>query len=313
MNKEVVNTRTGAGAGIGAALGFLFGGPFGAAIGALVGGGVAHASGDPGKGVMTPRRKLIYARAMETIKDPAELRKLADAYAGEGLGLEATMLRKRAALRELPDDTKEKRRAAFRKAMACDKPEVIAEVAQAFHDEGAIDAAKTLRDHAEAVRAAHTAGKSAKPLTGGSQAQFADKLAKAIIHFGPASSQAQAAAANLIQARGKAPTAAFITEVIKVAAGSLKVDVAAASGPPAHPIEINATGGGSVEGAPGALTPEAADASAPEPTVIGPAAGPVEPQVIGDGVPPDAAPPDAAAMAAEDKRLRDEQAPEPEP
>ena len=323
MNKDMVTPRAGVGAGIGALIGFLFGGPVGAGIGALVGGGVAHASGDPGKGVMTPKRKLIYTRAMESIKDPEELKKLADAFAAEGLVGEASLLRKRAALRELPDTTKDKRRAYFRKAMASDKPEVILEVATAFEKEGAIDAGKTLRDHAEAVKAAHAAGKSARPLTGGSQQAFADKLAKAIIHFGPGSAQAREAAGNLLQARGKKATDALITEVIRIAADALKIDAPEADGPPAQPINIDAT-----------ANAQASDPGGLEPTTVGPPTGAVDKQVIADGAAPPAAreaPPTdpapampegdeeadeaveaSAVLAAEDKRLRDEQSPEPE-
>lgn len=280
MNKDVVNSRTGVGAGIGAVIGFMFGGPVGAGVGALVGGGVAHVSGDPQRGVMTPKRKLIYAQAMATIKDPAELRKLAAAFHGEGLHGEGQMLQKRAALRELPDDTKDKRRAAFRKAMASDNADVIAQIAAAFETEGAIDAAKTLRDHADAVRAAHAAGKSTKPLTGGSQAQFAEKLAKAIIHFGPTSPQAKTAARNLTAARGKTPTDALITEVIRVAANALKVDAPRAVKPKA-PIAIDATASAS-DGV-------AEDTGAPEPTTVGPPAAPVEAPAIDSGAAPPAA------------------------
>lgn len=239
MNKEVVNTRTGVGAGIGALIGFAFAGPMGAGVGALIGGGVAHASDNPQKGVMTARRALIYKTAMETIKDPIELNKLAVAFASEGLSGEASMLRKRANLRGLPPDTQEKRRAFFRKAMASDNPDLIVKVAAEFEAAGSIDAGKTLRAHAEAVRAAHAAGKSAKPMAGGSQAQFADKLAKALIHFGPDSGQAKQAAANLIRARGKAPSEALVGEVIRVAANALKLTAPEAS-PPAEPIQIAA-------------------------------------------------------------------------
>jgi hypothetical protein len=312
---DMVTTRTGVGAGIGAAVGFLFGGPMGAGIGALLGGGIAHASDSPSKGVMTAKRKLIYTRAMETIKDPTELVKLADAFESEGLPVEGGMLRKRAKLRDLPQDTREKRRGYFRKAMASDNPDVITQVAAAFESEGAIDAAKSLKDHAVAVRAAHAAGKSAKPLTGGTQAQFADKLAKAIIHFGPSSVQAIAAAKNLIQARGKTPSDALAAEVVRVAANALKVAAPDADGDPSKPINIDATatgaaGGGiddsvapeTVEADAGDAVPAAAPAistGAREAAVVGNAAAPVEPPAIPPGEHPAVAAAAASAPAPE--------------
>jgi hypothetical protein len=263
VNTEIVNSRTGVGAGIGAFLGFLFGGPLGAGVGAVVGGGIAHASGGTNRGVLTAQRQIIFERAMESIKDPNELKKLADAYAHEGLGVQADLLRKRAALRDLPADTKEQRRVAFRKAMAADDADVILKIAAAFEAEGALDAAKTLRAHGVAVQAAHAAGKSAKPTAGGTQAQFADKLAKAIVHFGPESGQAKSAASNLVSARGKTPTEALIAEVIKISADALRVAAPASSGPPNKPIQV-------------AEAPKEVEATI-EPTAVGPAAPAIEP------------------------------------
>lgn len=272
---EVLNTRTGVGAGIGAVIGFAFGGPVGAGAGALLGGAIAHTSGEAPKGEMTPRRKLIFARAMEAVKDPQELSKLADAFAGEGLPGPAAMLRKRAGLRELPPEVQAKRRAAFRKAMASDNPEVIRSVATAFENVGSIDAAKVLRDHADAVVAAHAAGKSAKPMTGGTVAQFADKLGKAIIHFGPDSGQAKAAARNLIQARGKPPTDALIVEVIRIASAALQAPQTAQEAA-AAPEEV---------GPPPGIDQEGAPRGAVEATVVGPPASKVEAQAISSGTP----------------------------
>jgi hypothetical protein len=311
MSQDIVNSRTGVGAGVGAVAGFMLGGPVGAAIGALVGGGVAHVSSDPQKGVMTPKRKLIYTRAMESISSPDDLRKLADAFHGEGLTAEATMLRKRAALRELPKSTAEERRKVFRKAMASDKVEAILQVALLFEQQGAIDAAKALRDHADAVTAAHKAGKSAKPMAGGSQSQFADKLGKAIIHFGPESTQALMAAKNLIQARGRPPTDALAKEVIRVAAEALKAQAPKAEGPPPEEgIAIDATEtaadaiaespGAGAATAPAAAVSQGPGADAPiEPTKLGDPAPMIEPPVIVHGEPPNvptgAADPDPSA------------------
>jgi hypothetical protein len=277
---EVINTRTGVGAGIGAVIGFAFGGPVGAGAGALLGGAIAHASGEPEpKGELTPRRKLIFTRAMESVKEPAELIKLSDAFAGEGFAAQAALLRQRAGLRQLPPETQAKRRAAFRKAMASDNPDAIKRIAGAFEGVGSIDAAKILRNHADAVHAAHSAGKSAKPMSGGNVAQFADKLGKAIIHFGPTSGQAQMAARNLIQARGKTSSEGLVAEVIKIAASALQVQSPGAESPAA-----------ASEGSPGAAAEAAEQAPMPppagavEPTVMGPPAGRVEPPAVMGGV-----------------------------
>jgi hypothetical protein len=311
MTETVLNTKTGMGAAIGGLIGFICAGPPGAAIGALVGGGVAHASTGNGKGVMTAKRQLIYTHALESIKSPKDLKTLADAFSGEGLEVEAGMLRKRAALRELPSDVKEQRRAFFRRGMSSDNPDTIDRVASAFEGEGALDAAKALHDHAEAVRAAHMAGASTKPMAEKSQTDFANKLAKAIMNFGPDSAQAKSAAKNLVAARGKHPTDALITEVIRLALGALEVPAPAAVRN--EPVEIDGRDPGAAEGdvavegdvggeppaeAPEPRAEEAPEAStetavaeagqtvvagenedkgAPEPTVVGPPAQKVEP------------------------------------
>jgi hypothetical protein len=285
MGQEIVNTRTGIGAVVGGGVGFLFGGPLGAGIGALVGAGIAHAGAEPAQGVLTPRRKLLFQRAMERVASPDELNRLADAFAGEGLGPQAEMLRKRAKLRQLPKDTKEARRQAFRKAMASDRPDVIDSLAAVFNGEGAFDAAKTLHTHADAVRAAHAAGKSAKPLVDPAQADFADKLGRSIIHFGPDSKQARSAAANLIQARGKAPSEALVTEVIRVATEALQREAAARTATPPAVGAATADAAPAAEAAVPETEPKTGE-TAPEPTVIGPPPGPIEPERSSTAGPP---------------------------
>ncbi len=223
---SVVNAKTGTGAGIGAAIGFfLGGGPIGAGIGALLGGMVAHKTGAP-KGVMTPKRKLVYARAMGRIKDPADLKALADSFAGEGLHAEAAMLRKRAGLRELPPEVAEQRRLVFRRAMASDNATAIRDVAAQFAAAGSTDAAKILHGHAIAVEAARAAGAAAKPVDMKTLEAFADKLARAIGHFGPDSKQAMSAARNLILAQGKVATTEAVEELLAIAQGTLQEDAA---------------------------------------------------------------------------------------
>ena len=277
---EVTNSRTGVGAIIGGVVGAAFGGPMGAGLGMLIGGGVAHASRP--KGEMTAKRQVIFARAMESVKDPGDLRKLADAFHGEGLPVEAGMLRKRAALRELPTPKKENRRSAFRKAMTSDDADTIDAVAAAFAGEGAVDASKKLREHAAAVRAAHAAGKSAKAMSGGSIQDFADKLARALMYYGPQSPQAASAAANLLRAQGRTPSPQLVAEMVKVAAESVQIDTPAAAAPE-NPVEIDMDPARAARAAQAAVPPAVAG-DPPEPTVIGGPASKTEPEVVADGV-----------------------------
>ena len=301
MDQEIVNQRTGLGVVIGAGLGFMFGGPLGAALGGLVGGGVAHTTEQKPAGVMTAKRRIIYQRAMEKISEPSELRTLADAFEKEGLSAEALMLRKRAALRELPESTQALRRKHFRQAMASDNLEMIQRLSQAFASVGSVDAAKALADHAEAVKAAHAAGKSAQPMPAGSQENFANKLGHAIVHFGPDSDQARAAAGNLIQARGKTASSALITQVIRIASVAVKRPLPETTDTSADAPAVAPSDGeapvidASPEAVAGANIPSSPMDDEPEPTVVGAQRGPIEPPAIEPGAPPPAATEGAAA------------------
>jgi hypothetical protein len=266
--------KTGAGVGVGAAAGFMFGGPIGAGIGALLGAVVAHQMSKP-KGEMTPRRALVYTRAMESIKSPADLNKLADSFAGEGLHAQANMLRKRAALRDLPQDMKNQRRMIFRKAMCSDNIAAIRDVAAQFAEQGSTDAAKMILTHAIAVEAAHAAGASTRPVSMKMLEAFADKLAKAIGHFGSTSKQAYSSAANLIRAQGKKATKEAVEDLIDIAVGTLAQDIterqaaegaeAAAQAP--APTETSEPEAESPAAEVEAPAPAPAAAAAPAPTV----------------------------------------------
>ena len=303
---EIINKRTGVGAGIGALVGFMLGGPVGAGIGALLGGGLANASPKKPSGEMTPKRKVVYENAMATIKDAKELRDLADVFEKEGLHGQAEMLRKRAGLRELPEATKVARRDAYRRALTSDIPEGIDEVAAAFEEQGAIDAAASLRTHASAVRAAHAAGKSAKPVDPNVLNAFADKLAKAIMHYGPTSNEAKAAASNFINARGATPDDASVADAISIAQAELEVDANAGAGtaPPAAgavPAGAPPAAGAATSGAPPmeedeSVVPPVAGAAAPPPAAPRAVAVPAEAENPPEPVqPPPAAPATAAA------------------
>jgi hypothetical protein len=98
-------------------------------------------------GKMTPERQIIYETAFKTLKDGKALRTLAGEFDKEGLGSFGDMLRKRAALREMPEETRLARREAFKKGMNSTNAAAIENLAQAFISEGAIGSAEKLRAH----------------------------------------------------------------------------------------------------------------------------------------------------------------------
>ena len=125
-------------------------------IATLAGGALWANSSKPGpaKGVVTTERTLIFETAMNELKDPGKLRKLADVYRKEGLPGHADLLEKRAKLRELPPDIKAARKAAYRKAMASTDAEAVRKLADAYDKEGATGAAASLRKYADSLKAA---------------------------------------------------------------------------------------------------------------------------------------------------------------
>jgi len=100
---------------------------------------------------LTPQRRAVFEGALATLKDPTKLRELADVYTKEGLTSEADILRKRAAIRELPKAVKLQRKAVFKKAINSKNPDAIREVAAAFAGEGCFGAARDLNAHAESL------------------------------------------------------------------------------------------------------------------------------------------------------------------
>lgn len=116
--------------------------------------GAYHASSKkeiPNKGVVTPERALIFQTALNELKDPAKLNKLAEVYRKQGLEAHAEMLEKRAKLRSLPEETKQARRQAFKKAMSSDDPAKVKMIAEVFEKEGATGAASALREYAASL------------------------------------------------------------------------------------------------------------------------------------------------------------------
>lgn len=102
-------------------------------------------------GEMTAERQIVYQTALESLKEPWKLNKLADAFEKQGLREQADHLRKRAALKTQPSDVKAKRNEAFRKGMQSNDPAAIRKLAQAFSSVGADGAAANLRRRADAL------------------------------------------------------------------------------------------------------------------------------------------------------------------
>ena len=100
----------------------------------------------------TPERKAVYQKAMNSPTDPNELRALAAQFEQAGLKKQADMLRKRAALREAPNEIKAARQAAFKKAMNSNDPNAIDVMADAHEKVGAEGAAQALRMQAATLR-----------------------------------------------------------------------------------------------------------------------------------------------------------------
>ena len=112
---------------------------------------------------MTPERKKVFEAAMRSLRDPAKLEALADAFCKEGLKAECKELQKRANLMKLSqsNDPKAKavlagRKVAFKKAMGSKDPGAIKKVAAAFHNMGHYESAAKLRNYAKGLF--HTSG-----------------------------------------------------------------------------------------------------------------------------------------------------------
>lgn len=100
---------------------------------------------------MTGKRRQIYESALVTLKQPEKLRTLAAAFEGEGLIAEADLLKKRAAIKELPKSKREERRAIFRKAIQSSNIPAIRAVADEFRAAGCTGAAANLYQHADSL------------------------------------------------------------------------------------------------------------------------------------------------------------------
>jgi hypothetical protein len=116
------------------------------------------------KGVLTPEREAAYKSALENLKVPEALRKLANVYEAEGLEIEASMLRRRADLHAQPRNTKKAHREAYDKGMASSDVEAVERLADAFESMTATGSAAALRRHAADVRRAAEEAVTAEPV-----------------------------------------------------------------------------------------------------------------------------------------------------
>jgi hypothetical protein len=103
------------------------------------------------KTALTPERKAVYEGALTSLKNPDELRKMADSFESVGLPEHATVLRKRAHLHELPPEIQKRRKEEFQFAMSHHDPNVVLKYADAFSDSAAFSAANHLRKYAGAL------------------------------------------------------------------------------------------------------------------------------------------------------------------
>jgi hypothetical protein len=102
-------------------------------------------------GTMTPQRQIMYEEAMTKIDDPEKLLLCAAEFQKQGLPLQATMLRKAAKLRSLPDDVKTKREAVFRKVFELKDKSKVLQAAEAFQSEGCWASAEKIREYAQGL------------------------------------------------------------------------------------------------------------------------------------------------------------------
>jgi hypothetical protein len=111
----------------------------------------------PWKKGLTPEREMVYKTAIDSLKDPAKIRALAQAFDKEGLKTQGDMLRKRADYIELPDAVKAAHRKAFEKAMASTDPNAVKKCAEAFAKSGATKTASVLNKYADGLQKAQDA------------------------------------------------------------------------------------------------------------------------------------------------------------
>ena len=101
-------------------------------------------------GEMNPAQHAHYVQTLK-LKDPVSMLAMADAFEQDGFRDAATMIRKRARLKQLPEEVKAERERIFRQLMASTNKNEIVEMAKTYAEEGCTDAAKALLTHAESL------------------------------------------------------------------------------------------------------------------------------------------------------------------
>jgi len=110
---------------------------------------------------MTPDRlRLLEAILSSKTITPAQLRTSAVAWEKEGFADEATLMRKRADLREESPEKKKERADIFRKALSSANPTAVRRVADIFEQQGATGAAATVRRYAAGLEQSQAHGAS---------------------------------------------------------------------------------------------------------------------------------------------------------
>jgi hypothetical protein len=139
-------------------------------IGLLVVGAWRKAKGNTAKGKMTASQEYLFNSILEH-KDLTsdQIRQYAQAFEESELPYPASILRKRAALKEASPETKAQHRELIAEVYKCNDPAVIRAVAKEFEKIAAIGNARDLRHHADIVEqanriAAETMAKTAPPI-----------------------------------------------------------------------------------------------------------------------------------------------------
>lgn len=144
--------KIGLGLGLGAGALLFLGAPILLPV-ALAGGAIYKYRGSKPKG-LTPEQKKIYENALKSKSmTPAQLRQLAEGFLKAGAKEEASLLKKRAKLREMPPEVHSARKQVMKAALKSTNISGIEGVAAAFEGEGATGCAAKLRAHAHSLKA----------------------------------------------------------------------------------------------------------------------------------------------------------------
>ena len=101
-----------------------------------------------GRKKLTEERKAEFINALQNEKESSKVRDLADKFDKEGLRAEAKELRKRADVIDLPAETKQKYRDAYKAGLSAKDPKTVLNLASALFKKGFYNSAKNLKDYA---------------------------------------------------------------------------------------------------------------------------------------------------------------------